>query len=140
MINKIADINDVDNLFELNKALGNETTKENMKESIANNNHEIVCIAYIDNVAVGYCVGLIIKSICHKNCRMDIESLFVRDEYRKKGIGKALIEFVEKEAAAKNIKHFHINTGKNNTNARMLYEKLGYTDTGEILLEKEHLP
>ena len=137
---KIVDINDAENLYELNKALGNETTKEAMENCIVKNNHEIVCIAYIDNVAVGYCAGLIIKSICHKNCRIDIESLFVREEYRNKGIGKALIDFIEKEASVKNIKHFHINTGKNNTSARMLYEKLGYTDTGEILLEKEPLP
>jgi len=133
---KIADISDVDNLYELNKALGNETTKEAMENFLDKNNHEIVCIAYIDNAAVGYCAGLIIKSICHKDSRMEVESLFVREDYRNKGIGKALIDFVEKEASSKNITHFHINTGKGNTSARMLYEKLGYKDTGEILLEK----
>jgi GNAT superfamily N-acetyltransferase len=80
--------------------------------------------------------GLIIKSVCYGSCRLDIESLFIKEEYRKKGIGKALIKFMEKEAREKNILHFHINTNMKNKTARLFYEKLGYKDTGEILLDK----
>ena len=53
-----------------------------------------------------------------------------------KGVGLSLIKFLEKEARAKNIFHFHIITSKNNEKAKSLYKKLGYSDTGEILLDK----
>ena len=136
MLIKIADINDLDNLYELNKLFENETTKEDMEISIKQNNHEIICIAYLDNIAVGYCTGLIIKSICYKNNRLDIESLFVKEEYRHKGIGKALIKFMEKEALLRKILHYHIITNKENKKTVKFYENIGYKQTGEILLDK----
>jgi len=107
-----------------------------MVKFLKQNDHEIICIAYADDVAAGYCTALIINSICYKNCRLDIESLYVREEYRNKGIGKALISFMEKEASARNITHFHISTSEKNTVARALYGKLGYKNTGEMLLDK----
>ena len=136
---KIADINDLENLYELNKLFENETTKEQMEKYIKQNNHEIICIAYLDNIAVGYCTGLIIKSVCYKNCRVDIESLFVKVEYRRKGIGKALMTFMEKEAISRNILHFHIITNKKNGNTVKFYENIGYTQTEEILLDKTYI-
>jgi ribosomal protein S18 acetylase RimI-like enzyme len=101
-----------------------------------NNKPEIICIVYNDNIAIGYCTGLIIKSICYKSCRLDIETLFVKEEYRKTGIGMKLIEFMEKEAMLKGIFHFHINVNSNNNIAKSLYEKLGYKNTNEMLLDK----
>jgi ribosomal protein S18 acetylase RimI-like enzyme len=133
---RIANTNDIENLYELNKLFKNENSKENMEKYISKNNQEIICIAYVDNSAVGYCTGIIIKSICYKNCRLDIESLFVKEKYRNKGIENKLINFMEKEAKSKNILHFHISTNKNNIKAKLLYEEMGYKDTGEILLDK----
>ena len=131
---KIANKNDIENLFELNRLKGNETEREEMEKYLDSNHYEIICIAYIGNVSVGYCTGLIIKSICYKNGRLDIESLYVKEEYRKKGIGEALIKFIEKEAMAKGINHFHIVT--DNEIALSLYRKLGYNKTEEIFLDK----
>jgi len=133
---KIVENNDLDNLFELNKLFNNNTTKKDMEIIFNQNNKEIICIAYSKNVAVGYCTGLIIESICYKNKRMDIETLFVKEEYRQKGIGKKLIEFIEKEALLRNIKHFHINTNINNYITIKFYEKMNYKNTGELLLDK----
>ncbi|MDR0301621.1 MAG: GNAT family N-acetyltransferase [Treponema sp.] len=131
---KIADENDIENLYELNKLFENENSKKEMEIFLKNNNHEIICIAYSDSIAIGYCTGLIIKSICYKSSRLDIETLFVKKEYRKNGIGKALIEFIENEAKSKNIFHFHISA--NNEKSKLFYEKIGYKNTEEVLLDK----
>lgn len=136
MFIKIADKKDLDNIFKLNELFENSTTKEEMGKYLDKNTNEIICIAYMDNTAAGYCTGLIIKSICHKNSRLDMESLFVKEEYRRKGIGKALINFMEKEALSRNIAHFHLTTNKENRNAQKLYKNSGYKHTGEILLDK----
>jgi len=133
---KIAEITDLDNLYELNKLFGNETTKEKIKELIKTNDREIICIIYEGYRAVGFCSGLIVRSVCYNSGRMDIESLYVREEFRRKGIGEALIKFIEKEAIAKDIHHFHIITDENNFKAIKLYKKTGFMDTGEILLDK----
>ena len=126
----------MDSLYELNKLFENKTSREEMKAFMKLNDHEIICIAYVDNIAAGYCTGLMVKSVCHKSRRLDIEALFVKEEYRKKGIGKALINFLEKEAEARSILHFHIVANKKNKTAKSLYKKSGYEDTGEILLDK----
>jgi ribosomal protein S18 acetylase RimI-like enzyme len=67
---------------------------------------------------------------------LDIEALYVKEEYRQKGIGRALIEFMEKEAYLKNIFHFHIVTNEKNIKTVKFYENLNYKKTGEILLDK----
>ena len=132
---KIVDKNDLGNLFELNKMFENDTTVEEMNLFFEQNNNEIICIAYLDSIPVGYCTGLIIKSICYKTKRMDIEALFVREEYRQQGIGKELIKFMEKEASMKMISHFHINTNKDSIRTIKFYEAMNYKTTGEILLD-----
>ena len=43
---------------------------------------------------------------------------------------------MEKEAKSKNILHFHITTSDSNKISRSLYKKIGYKETGEILLDK----
>ena len=133
---KIVELADIDNLYELNRLFDNETTKEKIEELLKTNDREIICIAYDNNFAIGYCSGLIVKSICYNTGRMDIESLFVREEYRRNNIGMALVKFMEQEAIKRNLLHFHILTSGNNNAALKLYEKLGYTVTGEILLDK----
>ena len=133
---KIVDLSDLDNLHELNKLFNYETSKAVIEELIKTNDREIICIAYEDNIAVGFCSGLIVKSICYNTGRMEIESLFVRDKYRRKNVATELVKFMEKEAIKRNLFHFHILVNKDNTSAIKLYEKLGFNDSGEILLDK----
>ena len=133
---KIVELTDLDNLYELNRLFDNETTKEKIEELIKTNDREIICIAYDNSFAIGYCSGLIVKSICYNTGRMDIELLFVREEYRRNNIGMALVKFMEQEAIKRNLLHFHILTSGNNNAALKLFEKLGYAVTGEILLDK----
>ena len=133
---KIADLSDLDNLYELNKLFNYETSKAVIEELIKTNDREIICIAYEDNIAVGFCSGLIVRSICYNTGRMEIESLFVRDEYRRKNVATELVKFMEKEAIKRNLFHFHILVNIDNTSAVKLYKKLGFNDSGEILLDK----
>jgi len=130
---KIVEKEDLAGLFELNNLFENDNTMDKMENDLIQNNNEIICIAYMDKMAVGYCVGTILKSICYKNNRLDIEALFVKEECRHKGIGKALIEFIEKEALTLNINHFHVSTNKEDKNINAFYGKLDYEITGSQL-------
>ena len=130
---KIVEKGDLADLFELNNLFENDNTMDKMEKDLIQNNSEIICIAYLDKIAVGYCVGTIKKSICYKNNRLDIEALFVKEECRDKGIGKALIKFIEKEALTLNIKHFHVSTNKRDKNINTFYSKLDYEITGSQL-------
>ena len=133
---RIATADDVNDLFELNSLFGNITTIEAMREGLAKNELEITCIAYEDNTAVGYCSGFIVKSTCYGENRADIEALYVKEEYRRQGIGKALMLFLEKAFIERGISHFHNSTYSSNLKALALYNSIGYVNDGEILLEK----
>ncbi|MEL7624359.1 MAG: GNAT family N-acetyltransferase [Clostridiales bacterium] len=133
---RLATIKDIDALFVLNELFENTTTKEAMQNTIQENDREIICIAYVKGIAAGYCTGLIVKSMCYRQQRIDIETLYVRNEYRNQGIGQALIHCLERTAAAAGIYHFHINTHQVNIAAQTLYRRMGYAPTGEILLDK----
>ena len=127
---------DADGLFLLSQFFESTATKEHLQKSISENDDEIVCVACDSSKIVGYCTGLIVKSMFYRDNRVDVEQFFVKPEYRKQGIGKALLSCVEAEAVSKGIHHFHLSTGSTNIAAQTLYHKLGYADTGEILMDK----
>lgn len=133
---KLATTDDLENLFALNVLFENETTKERMLASIQENDQQVTCIAFIGDVAVGYCTGFIVKSLCYSEDRADVEALFVREEYRKRGIASMLMNQFEKEIVRRGVNHFHLTIHRKNAAALRLYRSLGYGDTGELLLDK----
>ena len=133
---KLATLKDADALLALNTMFENETDRQSLTDSLSNNDREIILIAYENNQPVAFATGLIVKSMCYANPRMDIEALYVKDEYRGQGIGRQLLKSLQAEANTQSIHHFHITVYSNNKIARALYEDEGYEPSGEILLEK----
>lgn len=64
---------------------------------------------------------------CEKNS-VEFKRVYVKKDYRKKGIAFNLIKQLEKRAIEKNFKNSYIVTGKNNIPAIRLYEKLEYKE------------
>jgi len=67
-----------------------------------------------------------------------LNMLFVLEEYRNSGIGTKLIEFWENDMRNKNFKMI-MTSSLSNENAQQFYRKLGYKDSGNLLLENEPL-
>ena len=103
METRIATIDDADDLFVLNGLFDNNTTIDLIKKSLMENDREIACIAFADGIPVGYCCGLIVKPMCYDKCRVDIEALFVREEYRRQGAGMSLIKCIVKRCCIRRI-------------------------------------
>lgn len=75
-----------------------------------------------------------------------LSKLYVKKEYRGKGIGKETTAFIMSEAARFNQKAIQLKVNKFNTNSIMAYEKLGYkkeeamiTDIGEGFIMDDYL-
>ncbi len=64
--------------------------------------------------------------------------LYINENYRNKGIGKDLVKFWEIEMKNKGYKLLMTST-LSNEQAQHFYRKLGYKDSGSILLENEPL-
>ena len=67
----------------------------------------------------------------------EITELYVKPEYRKRGIASALIGFAE-DYCRKNVpfRKIEILTGETNTVAQTAYERMGYREDGEKHLVK----
>ncbi len=65
-----------------------------------------------------------------------IDELFLRSEFRNKGIGQQTMDFLEAQAIALGVNTIHLEVEKHNEAGKKLYLKKGYTDTGRHLLNK----
>ena len=91
-------------------------------------------IAWIDNKPVGH-IQLRLNGTKHKTVRKyikncaHVESLGVKKEYRRKGIGIKLTKYCEKIAKKNKINKIGLMVGEtDNPYAKALYKKIGYKD------------
>ncbi|MBQ8427157.1 MAG: ribosomal protein S18-alanine N-acetyltransferase [Clostridia bacterium] len=56
----------------------------------------------------------------------DIETVFVKDEFRRRGIAKTLIERAQADAKSRGVQKVFLEVRENNVPARALYTSLGY--------------
>lgn len=58
-----------------------------------------------------------------------VEDLFVQKEYRSEGIGTTLLNAVESSVKERGFNRMGLAVGTENSNAKRLYERLGYVET-----------
>lgn len=83
--------------------------------------HHVVILLMTSNEGVA-CASY---RVFNKNS-VEFKRVYVKREYRKKGIAFKIIKQLEQDAIEKGFKHAYIITGKNNIPAIRLYEKLDY--------------
>jgi ribosomal protein S18 acetylase RimI-like enzyme len=135
---RLANSTDAPELERLNSLFNGDgnNTIEAVEESLKGNEQEIVCVAADGNKLVGFCCGQILKSMCYSYKFAEVTELYVIDEYRRRGIGRQLLDLTEKDLSKRGVKHLHVLTGNENFIAQTLYRSCGYGDTSEILLDK----
>lgn len=148
-----ASIIDLDSIIELNKELFDfedqfgheyntnwpfEDGKTYFKKRLENKN-SMNFVAIYKNKIIGYIVSFIdtykyrdgkINPIC------EVENMFVKQEYRKKGIGKLLINAVKNAARKKKVKLLRVGAIAQNINAINFYRSQGFHDSNLFLEQK----
>lgn len=93
---------------------------------------EVIIVKTADNIIGWLRYGYFWDSIPFMNM------LVIDKEYRGKGIGKELVAFWEKEMKDDGYNTVMTST-LSNENAQHFYRKLGYEDSGSLILENEAL-
>ena len=139
---RLAQPSDAADLFWLNRKFNGEdsTTRELIENSLSNNAQEVVCVAVEDGTVVGFVCGQLFKSMCYRSHYAEITELYVRDEYRRRGIGSRLLAFIEQHFIEMGIRDFQLFTGQSNTGAQALYEASGYARSDELMYRKRLRP
>ena len=136
---RIATADDAEQLNILNIEFNGEGENdiENIRASLDNNRQEIVVVADEDGTLAGFVCVQLKRSFCYDNLTPEITEVYVKEAYRRKGIASDMITFAEKYCLENFLLHkYELLTGKKNFSAQSLYNKLGYTDDGELHLSK----
>ncbi len=136
---RIANVTDAEQLNILNEEFNGkgESSLENIMDSLTNNQQEIVVVAEVDDRLMGFVCVQLKKSFCYDDYMPELTEVYVKLEYRQKGIASEMIRFAEEYCSkAYPLHKFELLTGNENNTAQIVYGKLGYEDDGEIHLSK----
>ena len=99
-----------------------------IQEMIKNN--YLIYVACIENKVVGF-IGIEVSYVFELPKQiMRVNALAVDNNYQNKGIGKQLIQVVEKYAKINNLAAITLNSGISRKTAHIFYEKQGYSKKG----------
>ena len=93
---------------------------------------EIVFVAVVDEKVIGY-VHAEIYNVLYFESMVNVLGLVVSSQYRRQGIGKALICKVENWAKSLDIKFIRLNSGATRKDAHAFYRALGFNNEKEQL-------
>lgn len=136
---RLATVNDAEQLEILNNEFNGkgETNLEKIKDSLLNNQQEIVIVGEENGLLAGFICVQLKKSFCYDEYIPEITEVYVDRKYRRRGIATAMVTFAEKYCCRNYLLHkYEILTGKENAVAQSVYNKLGYNDDGELHFSK----
>lgn len=136
---RIATANDAEQLGILNDAFNGEgeTTLDHIKQSLLGNRQEVIIVDEENDVLVGFVCVQLKKSFCYDDYMPEITEVYVDPAHRQKGIASKMISFAEDYCSQNYPLHkYELLTGTENSIAQSVYQKLGYTDDGELHLSK----
>jgi ribosomal protein S18 acetylase RimI-like enzyme len=92
--------------------------------------HDHVFIACVDSLPVGFIVlrHMALSAIPPNDVYVEVSDLFVEEAYRKRGIGRALMQHAEAFARERGTSGIWLITGFENEAAQSLYRAMGLGD------------
>lgn len=136
---------DLPQLADLYEQLGATTTcVERMKAALEKNDaagNPIVFVAKIE----GKVVGTLLAATCQMlfgQCRsfMVVEDVVVDAAYRRRGIGKALMQHAEKIGRERNCSYIMLITDTARVDSQVFYHALGYQSAEYCAFKKHNMP
>ena len=139
MMVRIATAQDAEQLEILNKEFNGdgETSLDNIKASLADNKQEVIVVDEQNGELTGFVCIQLKKSFCYDDYMPEITEVYVKPQYRRTGVARAMITYAEEYCKSHYPLHkFELLTGIENDGAQSVYAKLGYREDGELHLAK----
>lgn len=98
-----------------------EISKTLFQEFIAHNSLGNAWLVYRNADIVGYVILTYVFSFEYQGKIAFIDELYVKDAFRGKGIGKAILQFIQQQSQLKGLKLLYLEVENHNENAKNLY-------------------
>ncbi len=139
MMVRIATAHDAEQLEILNKEFNGdgETSLDNIRASLTDNKQEVIVVDEQNGELTGFVCVQLKKSFCYDDYMPEITEVYVKPQYRRHGVARAMITYAEEYCKSHYPLHkFELLTGVENDVARIAYAKLGYCEDAELHLAK----
>lgn len=97
---------------------------------------ERALLAEVDGLTVGFACVRIVPALADDHQHATLTELYVRPEWRRRGIGRHLVDAAEVCARAAAAEHLVLLTGLGNLDAQAFYRALGY-DRWALAMRKD---
>jgi aminoglycoside 6'-N-acetyltransferase I len=134
-----ATMTDAEALAALVTELGYRTTPDQMRgrlESILSKPEFSTAVALVEDRIAGFIGSMVRPSYEADGLYGQIMALVVASQFRRRGVGRALVDAVESSLARRGIDILVVNTSNHRADAHAFYEGLGYTFTGRRYRKK----
>ena len=89
-----------------------------------------------DEKPIGYVVLTLGYSLEYLGRDAFVDELYIREAYRRQGIGSQTLRFIEDRCQELGVKALHLEVARKNIKAQAVYHKAGYEDHERYLLTK----
>jgi ribosomal protein S18 acetylase RimI-like enzyme len=97
---------------------------------------ETIILAKTTDKTVGFALVRVIPCVLYADPHAELTELYVLEEYRQQGIGKALVAFAEGIAKQQGAKSLLVLTGDDNLSALSFYRENGFEEDDVSLRKK----
>ena len=141
---RVAEPADADTLVEMMRdfnaheriAFDESEVRAVLAQLFANDSHGLACLILLGEQVAGYVVITFGFSIEFRGRDALIDELFIKDEFRGRGLGSAALRHAEGVCRDRRIRALHLEVDRGNTRAQSVYARAGFADRGNHLLNK----
>jgi ribosomal protein S18 acetylase RimI-like enzyme len=112
------------------------TVREVLREFLASPDLGHAWVFFEDEIPVGYIALTFGYSFEYHGRDAFIDELYIEPQYRRKGIGRRAMQFVEERARELGVNAIHLEVDQGNDPAAELYRRAGYDDHSRFLMTK----
>lgn len=114
-----------------------KVSKKLFQEFISDEKLGKAWVIYSNDVIVGYVILTYIFSFEYKGKIAFLDELYIKENYRGKGIGKQTVDFIKEKASNQNTKLIFLEVENHNQNAQNLYLAKGFEIHNRKLLKQK---
>jgi len=139
-----AKISDIDVLLEFMReyyeydhlAFDQRAARSALEGILENDLFGYIWLIHHESEAVGYVVLTYGYSLEFHGRDAFVDELYIRENYRGRGLGTATLAFIENNCRSLGIQSLRLEVERNNTKAQGLYRKLGFKDHDRYIMTK----